>query len=71
MSTTIKPGHALHPNLEIILQKVPVELKERMNRRMLPDDTPSDCPSEKAFIRIHKQVNPFLYNKFNLHNGHF
>ncbi|XP_022918064.1 LMBR1 domain-containing protein 2 homolog [Onthophagus taurus] len=56
MSVAVKPGHSLHPYLETILQKIPVELKERMNRRLLPDDTPTDCPSEKGFIRIHKQV---------------
>ncbi|KRT79245.1 hypothetical protein AMK59_8670 [Oryctes borbonicus] len=56
MSLAIKSSHPLHPNLETILQKIPIELKERMNRRFLPDDTPIDCPNEKAFIRIHKQV---------------
>ncbi|KAK9730741.1 LMBR1-like membrane protein [Popillia japonica] len=56
MSLAVKSSHPLHPNLETILQKIPVELKERMNRRFLPEDTPTDCPSEKAFIRIHKQV---------------
>lgn len=56
MSLAVKSSHPLHPNLETILQKIPIELKERMNRRFLPDDTPMDCPSEKAFVRIHKQV---------------
>ncbi|KAI4460477.1 hypothetical protein MML48_5g00020507 [Holotrichia oblita] len=56
MSVAVKSSHPLHPNLETILQKIPIELKERMNRRFLPEDTPTDCPSEKAFIRIHKQV---------------
>ena len=27
-----------------------------MNRRQLPDDTPTDTPSEKALIRLHRQV---------------
>lgn len=32
-----------------------------MNRRQLPDDTPTDTPSEKALIRLHRQVR-FLLN---------
>lgn len=52
----MRPGHPLHQNFETILQKVPVELRERMNRRVLPDDTPTDTPSEKTLIRLHKQV---------------
>nr|CAD7195961.1 unnamed protein product [Timema douglasi] len=55
-SMAIKPGHPLHKNLETIFQKVPVELKERMNRRHLPEDTPTDAPSYKALIRLHRQV---------------
>ncbi|KAK7868492.1 hypothetical protein R5R35_001901 [Gryllus longicercus] len=55
-SMAVGPGHPLHRNLETILQKVPVELRERMNRRQLPDDTPTDAPSEKALIRLHRQV---------------
>lgn len=56
VSLAIKPGQLLHQNFETILQKVPTELWERINRRHLPDDTPSDPPSEKALIRLHKQV---------------
>ncbi|XP_066993636.1 LMBR1 domain-containing protein 2 homolog isoform X2 [Anabrus simplex] len=56
VSVSVGPGHPLHRNLETILQKVPVELRERMNRLQLPDDTPTDAPSEKALIRLHKQV---------------
>lgn len=52
----MKPGQALYENFETILQKVPVELRERMNRRALPEDTPTDAPSEKALVRLHKQV---------------
>lgn len=61
MSLAVKSSHPLHPNLETILQKIPIELKERMNRRFLPDDTPMDCPSEKAFVRIHKQACSVIY----------
>lgn len=50
--------------METILQKIPAELKDRMNRRQLPDDTPIDTPSEKSLIRLHKQV---LYYFFLMH----
>ncbi|KAJ8945114.1 hypothetical protein NQ318_001579 [Aromia moschata] len=56
ISLAIRPGHILHQNLETILQKVPAELKDRMSRRQLPDDTPIDVPTEKALIRLHRQT---------------
>lgn len=56
VSMSIGSGHPLHQNLETILQKVPPELQERMNRRQLPDDTPTEAPSDKALVRLHKQV---------------
>ncbi|XP_018320337.1 LMBR1 domain-containing protein 2 homolog [Agrilus planipennis] len=56
ITIAVKPGHTLYQHVETIMQKVPVELKEKMNRRELPDDTPVDAPSEKSLIRLHKQV---------------
>lgn len=56
ISLAVQPGHPLHNNFETILQKVPTELRERMVRRQLPADTPTDAPSEKALVRLHKQV---------------
>ncbi|XP_050588489.1 LMBR1 domain-containing protein 2 homolog [Bombus affinis] len=55
-TVSIGPGHPFHCNLETIFQKIPAELKDRMNRRQLPDDTPTDTPSEKALIRLHRQT---------------
>ncbi|KAK0167035.1 hypothetical protein PV327_004483 [Microctonus hyperodae] len=55
-SLAIRAGHPFYHNLETIFQKVPIELRERMNRRQLPDDTPIDPPSEKALIRLHRQT---------------
>ncbi|XP_020285107.1 LMBR1 domain-containing protein 2 homolog [Pseudomyrmex gracilis] len=55
-SISIGPGHPLHCNLETIFQKIPTELKDRMNRRQLPDDTPADTPTEKSLIRLHRQT---------------
>jgi hypothetical protein len=66
VSMSIGPGHPLHRNLETIFQKVPPELRERMNRHQLPDDTPTDAPSDKSLIRLHKQVTASVR-----HNGHF
>lgn len=56
ISLAVRPGHPLHHNLETILHKVPIELRDRMSRRQLPEDTPIDVPSEKSLIRLHKQV---------------
>ncbi|XP_012535591.1 LMBR1 domain-containing protein 2 homolog isoform X2 [Monomorium pharaonis] len=53
---SIGPGHPFHYNLETIFQKIPAELKDRMNRRQLPDDTPTDTPTEKSLIRLHRQT---------------
>lgn len=66
MSIAIRPGHPLYEYLETILQKVPSELKDRMSRRQLPEDTPTDSPSEKTLIRLHKQVK-FVSVDFTLH----
>lgn len=52
----MRTGHPLYQNFETILQKVPVELRDRMNRRHLPEDTPTDPPNERALVRLHKQV---------------
>ncbi|XP_050499692.1 LMBR1 domain-containing protein 2 homolog [Diabrotica virgifera virgifera] len=56
VSLAVRPGHPFYPYLETILIKVPAELQDRMKRRQLPDDTPTDVPSEKALIRLHKQT---------------
>lgn len=62
---SIGPGHPLHQNLETILHKVPIELRERMNRRRLPEDTSIDPPSEKSLVRLHKQVHTYIhYSKY-------
>ncbi|XP_060527973.1 LMBR1 domain-containing protein 2 homolog [Cylas formicarius] len=56
VSIAVKPGHYLYPQFETILQKVPLELRDRMSRRRLPDDTPTDSPTEKALVRLHRQT---------------
>ncbi|KAK9890599.1 hypothetical protein WA026_011964 [Henosepilachna vigintioctopunctata] len=57
VSLVIKPGHHLYENLETIMQKVPTELRDRMNRRHASvEDSGSDLPTDKSLIRLHKQV---------------
>ncbi|CAH0555447.1 unnamed protein product [Brassicogethes aeneus] len=56
VSLAVRPGQILHRCLEEILRKVPTELRDRMSRRQLPDDTPTDMPTEKALVRLHKQT---------------
>ncbi|KAG5898796.1 hypothetical protein JTB14_011006 [Gonioctena quinquepunctata] len=56
VSLAVRSDHPLHQHLETILQKIPVELEDRMSRRQLPEDTPTDMPSEKALVRLHKQT---------------
>lgn len=53
----IRPNHYLYIPLETILQKVPIELRERMNRRQISEDAQHSSPTEKSLIRLHRQVN--------------
>lgn len=53
----IIPSH--HPSrvfLEIILRKVPSEMMEKAKRNVRATDTGGGIPSEKALIRLHRQV---------------
>ncbi|KAL1497273.1 hypothetical protein ABEB36_008265 [Hypothenemus hampei] len=56
ISVAIRPGHYLYGPLETILLKVPVELKEKLNRRQIPEDAPHDLPTERSLIRLHRQT---------------
>lgn len=53
----IRPNHYLYIPLETILQKVPIEIRERMNRRQISEDAQHSSPTEKSLIRLHRQVN--------------
>ncbi|ETN63997.1 LMBR1 domain-containing protein 2 [Anopheles darlingi] len=48
--------HVLRPALETIMRKVPTELMERANRIGREDASPVAVPSEKALVRLHRQV---------------
>lgn len=56
ISMAIRPNHYLYIPLETILQKVPIELRERMNRRQISEDAQHSSPTEKSLIRLHRQT---------------
>ncbi|XP_066145281.1 LMBR1 domain-containing protein 2 homolog [Euwallacea fornicatus] len=56
ISMGIRPGHYLYDPLETILQKVPVELREKINRRQISEEGRHDSPTEKSLIRLHRQT---------------
>lgn len=65
----IRPNHYLYIPLETIMQKVPVELRERMNRRQISEDAQHSSPTEKSLIRLHRQVTVTgLKKKFFFYN---
>lgn len=53
---SLGPGHPLRPHMDVIESKVPVELLDRVRRHPPPDSPHADVPSEKALVRLHKQV---------------
>lgn len=52
---SLGPGSPLRRPVDSILQRVPTELRGRMERRALPT-APAAPPSLKALVRLHKQV---------------
>ncbi|XP_017058539.1 LMBR1 domain-containing protein 2 homolog [Drosophila ficusphila] len=63
LSRVIPNNHDLRPCLETILRKVPIELQERASRNFartggsgMGATSSTILPSEKALVRIHKQV---------------
>ena len=50
------------PNVETILQKVPLELMEKIRRRRADASFGSDPPTEKTLVRLHRQVIRTLQN---------
>lgn len=56
-SRSIPTNHDLRVCIETILRKVPLELVERASRNIQRSDISSTIiPSEKALVRLHKQV---------------
>lgn len=58
---SIGPGHPLRPHMDVIESKVPTELLDRVRRHPPPDLPHADVPSEKALVRLHKQVSFYMY----------
>lgn len=52
----IPQSHELRPAVETILRKVPTELIEKAGRNVHHGDSSNVIPSEKALVRLHKQV---------------
>ncbi|XP_055616458.1 LMBR1 domain-containing protein 2 homolog [Toxorhynchites rutilus septentrionalis] len=55
-SRAIPMRHEMRPALETIMRKVPTELMERARRISRDDGSPVAVPSEKALVRLHRQV---------------
>ena len=53
---SININHRLRPYMDIIQNKVPSELLDRVRRLNTPDSPHVDVPSEKALVRLHKQL---------------
>ncbi|XP_064088689.1 LMBR1 domain-containing protein 2 homolog [Macrobrachium nipponense] len=55
-------GHPLRTHMDIIESKVPTELLDKARRHLAPDSPHADVPSEKALVRLHKQLIKALQN---------
>ncbi|XP_068630261.1 LMBR1 domain-containing protein 2 homolog isoform X2 [Battus philenor] len=50
----VGPGHPLHRHVETIVQKLPIQLRDRLNSRVAPErPTP---PSFKSLVNLHKKT---------------
>lgn len=56
LNISIPSHHQSRPFVEVILRKVPTELMEKAKRSVRAGDGGSGIPSEKALIRLHRQV---------------
>lgn len=56
VACSIRPGHPLYGNLEIILLKIPLDLRQGLKRRQRPAEDSIDTPSLKSLVRLHKQL---------------
>lgn len=56
LNIIIPSHHSSRPFVDEILRKVPTELMEKAKRSVRSGDTGGGIPSEKALIRLHRQV---------------
>ncbi|XP_053651457.1 LMBR1 domain-containing protein 2 homolog isoform X3 [Cherax quadricarinatus] len=60
---SIGPGHPLRSHMDVIENKIPTELLDRICRQAPLDSPHADVPSEKALVRLHKQLIKALQNQ--------
>ncbi|XP_050342578.1 LMBR1 domain-containing protein 2 homolog isoform X2 [Nymphalis io] len=59
VTAAVGPGHPLHRHVETIVQKLPVQLRDKLNSRAPPErPTP---PSLKSLVNLHKKTIKFLH----------
>ncbi|KAF2367984.1 LMBR1-like membrane protein [Trinorchestia longiramus] len=56
VGSSIGSNHPLRHHLDTVESRVPTELLDRMRRAAPPDAPHADVPSEKALVRLHKQL---------------
>ena len=56
VGSSIGSNHPLRSQLDTVESRVPTELLDRMRRGPNSDGPHADVPSEKALVRLHKQV---------------
>ncbi|XP_026328676.1 LMBR1 domain-containing protein 2 homolog isoform X2 [Hyposmocoma kahamanoa] len=54
VTAAVGPGHSLHRHVETIVQKLPVQLRDRLNSRAPPERPTS--PSMKSLVNLHKKT---------------
>ncbi|XP_045607461.1 LMBR1 domain-containing protein 2 homolog [Procambarus clarkii] len=60
---SVGPGHPLRSHMDVIENKIPTELLDRVIRQAPLDSPHADVPSEKALVRLHKQLIKALQNQ--------
>ena len=56
IGSSIGNNHPLRQHLDTVESRVPSELLDRLRRSAPPDAPHADVPSEKALVRLHKQL---------------
>ncbi|XP_041976013.1 LMBR1 domain-containing protein 2 homolog isoform X2 [Aricia agestis] len=54
IAAAVGPGHPLHRHVDIILQKLPVQLRDKLNQKQ-PPERPT-APSLKSLVNLHKKT---------------
>ncbi|KAJ2947112.1 hypothetical protein O0L34_g16464 [Tuta absoluta] len=54
VNAAVGPGHPLQRHVEIVIQKLPVQLRDRLNHRAPPERP--NAPSMKSLVNLHKKT---------------